>query len=110
MSDDFSPSDMMAMMNANGWANGLFHIPFMYLIWLAIFGNGGFGNCGNWNNQGSAITRAELADDSNNQTVLKDLRTIDGNIGKGVTDISQSLCSEFNGVNRNINNGISALT
>ena len=40
---EMSPSDVMAVMN--GGMNGQWNNPFMYLIWLAMFGNGiGFGN------------------------------------------------------------------
>lgn len=97
----------------NGGINGQWNNPFMYLIWLAMFGNGiGFGN----NAVNGMVTRAELADGLNNQTVLNDLRTISNglsNIGSSIQSnsngISQQLCSGINNLNTsmlNNSNGI----
>lgn len=97
----------------------------MYLIWLSIFGNGGWGNFGNAN--GAGVGRAELADGLNNQTVLNDLRNIEtgiagvsekvqstGNnmtqaLNAGVSGINHSLCSGFAGVNSNINQSTNSI-
>jgi hypothetical protein len=35
-------NEFMTMMAANGGMNGMWNNPFMYLIWLAIFRQGGF--------------------------------------------------------------------
>lgn len=74
-----SPADIIAMMNnggmgANGWNN-----PFVYFLFLAMFGNGNFGgwNRGNYFGDAAtqgALTRAELTDGLNNQTIMNDLR------------------------------------
>lgn len=116
MSDGtMSPADVMAMMN-NGnasWNNN----PFLWLIFLAMMGNGNFGwgnNGGNAAMQGS-LTRAELADGLNNQTVLNDFRNVESEIGaanlslnnsinSGFGGVQQSLCSGFSGINNNISN------
>jgi hypothetical protein len=110
-----SPADIMAMMN-NGNANWN-NNPFLWLIFLAMMGNGNFGwgnNNGNAAMQG-ALTRAELADGLNNQTVLNDFRNVESEIGaanlslnnavnSGFNGIQQSLCSGFGSVNSNISN------
>lgn len=102
-----SPADMMAMMNGGNasWNQN----PFLWLIFLAMMGNGNFGwgnNGGNAAMQGS-LTRAELADGLNNQTVLNDFRNVESEIGaanlslnNGFDNIQQSLC----GLNSNISN------
>lgn len=82
------------------------NIIVLWLIFLAMVGNGNFG----WGNNGGAnsaalqgaVTRADLADGLNNQTVLGNLRTIDSDVGNGITSINQSLCSGFNGVNSTV--------
>ena len=43
MSHDLTPADVMAM--NGGGAEGMWNNPFIYLVWLAVLGNGGiFGN------------------------------------------------------------------
>ena len=92
-----------AMMNGgwNNWANN----PFMYLIFLRFFG--GYGYEGNYAaaTQG-ALTRAELTDGLNNQTLQRDItdvRDAIGNVGLMVQNSTQNigdkLCCGFNGVN-----------
>lgn len=102
-----SPADVMAMMNNNGnWNNN----PFLWLIFLAMMGNGNFG----WGNNGAnaALNEAGLANGLNNQTVLNDLRNIETGISgvdktvQGVgCDIGQQICSGLSSVNLNTTNG-----
>lgn len=49
-----SAADMMAMMNGNQWNNS----PWMYLVFMWMFGNGGFGGWGN--NRGNLVQDAEI--------------------------------------------------
>jgi hypothetical protein len=35
-------NNLLSMMAANGGMNGMWNNPFMYLIWLAMFRQGGF--------------------------------------------------------------------
>ena len=102
-----SPADVMTMMNNNGnWNNN----PFLWLIFLAMMGNGNFG----WGNNGAnaALNEAGLANGLNNQTVLNDLRNIETGISgvdktvQGVgCDIGQQICSGLSSVNLNTTNG-----
>lgn len=103
-----SPADVMAMMNGNGnWNNN----PFLWLIFLAMMGNGNFG----WGNNGAAnaaLNEAGLANGLNNQTVLNDLRNIETGIAgvdktvQGVgCDIGQQICNGISGLNLNTANG-----
>ena len=112
MSEEMSPADVMALANsgncgANAWMNN----PFMYLIWLAMFGNGGF--CG-WNNGNASmqnsLTRAELTDGFNNQNVQNDLRSVQSSVAEGFAGVANNLCSGFGGVNSNINSNSNAIT
>ena len=72
MSHDLTPADVMAMNgnNANEWMNN----PFIYLVWLALLGNGGiFGGNRGADLQGT-ITRSDLFEGFNNQDVNGQLR------------------------------------
>ena len=74
MSHDLTPADVMAMNgnSANEWMNN----PFIYLVWLALLGNGGiFGGNRGAELQGT-ITRSDLFEGFNNQDVNGQLRGI----------------------------------
>lgn len=128
MSEGFegmSPADFMAMMNnGNGGVNTWLNNPFIWFVFLAIFGGGNFG-FGGFGNRGSAVaqgelTRAEMMEGFNNQTLQSDLRGIGSAIASGFADanitantnanmLNQSLCNlgsetqmGFCGVNNNI--------
>lgn len=53
MPDSNNAVETMALMNNNNWMNN----PFMYLIWLAFFGNNGFGGFGG---NGQGIQNSEI--------------------------------------------------
>jgi len=77
MESTFTPSDMIAMMNGgnNNWNNN----PFIWLVFLYMFGNGGFGFGNNGTNNASTqgmVTRAELTDGFNNQNMQNDMRHV----------------------------------
>ena len=94
MSHDLTPADVMAMNgnNMNDWNN-----PFIYLVWLAVLGNGGlFGNRNGYGDaamQGS-LTRSDLFEGFNNQDVNAQLR--------GITN---GLCDGFYAVNSGMKDG-----
>lgn len=94
-----------AVMNGGGWNNWM-NNPFLYLIFLRMFSPDGYGY--NAAAQG-ALTRAELTDGLNNQTMQRDVANIReavGNVGLMVqgagSSISDKLCNGFNSVNMGI--------
>lgn len=85
-----------AMILASRNNNNQFDNPFMYLIWLALLGNGGFGGFGGGN---GALTRADLTMGFNDQ----DTRA-------GIRGIQQGLCDGFYGVNTSLLTGFGNVT
>lgn len=102
---EMTASDYAVMNGNNGWQNN----PFLYLVFLLFMRNwGGYGFDANAATQG-ALTRAELTDGLNNQTLQRDLtdvRDAVGNVGLMVqnvgANISDKLCCGFNSVNMGI--------
>lgn len=110
-----SVADALALQNRNndgmfGGANGTW-IWVFFLFFLLAWGGGGFG-FGN-GNQG-ALTRSELCQDMNFQSLENAVRGIqsglcDGfyamNTGmlNGFSGVQRDLCQGFNGINQNIN-------
>lgn len=108
MTEGLSAADVMAMTkdSDSGWMNN----PFIYLVWLALLGNGGFfGNRGNEAAAQGALTRSDLFEGFNNQDVNGQLRGITNGICDGFYGLQgaiaenrfaqQSCCCE---TNRNI--------
>ena len=84
MNEGLSAGDILALTKNNeneSWMNN----PFIYLVWLALLGNGGiFG--GNRNNDAAvqgALTRSDLFEGFNNQDVNGQLRGITNGICDG---------------------------
>lgn len=112
---NMSPADIMALMNSNNnGSNNMWNNPFMYLIWLSIFGNGGyFGGNGNAATvTAGAVDRASLAEGLNNQTVLNELRAIENSVKDNAyvvqntgNDLSRQMCSSFGNTNLSMSNG-----
>lgn len=97
MGHDLSPADIMAMNgnNNDAWINN----PFIYLVWLALLGNGGiFGGrgVGDAAVQG-AITRSDLFEGFNNQDVNGQLRGITNGLADGFYAINNGLKDGFYG-------------
>lgn len=113
--ENMSPADIMALMNGNNnGSNNMWNNPFMYLIWLSIFGNGGYFGGNGYNNAATAgaVDRASLADGLNNQTVLNELRSIENNIKDNAyvvqntgSDLARQMCSSFGNTNLSMSNG-----
>jgi hypothetical protein len=112
MSHDLTPADIAAVTgnNANGFMNGeLWNNPFIYLVWLAVLGNGGiFGGRNDAAVQG-AITRSDLFEGFNNQDVNGQLRGITNGLADGFYAINSGMKDGFYGIkdaicgtNRNI--------
>lgn len=120
MDTGLSAADIVAMTrDTNGNGNGTndwMNNPFIYLVWLALLGNGGiFGNRGGGSGDGSPTTCSTIFEGFNNQDVNGQLRGItqglcDGfyaiNTGvlQGTNSIQNTLCQGFNGVNTGISN------
>lgn len=100
MSHDLTPADVMAMNgnNANEWMNN----PFIYLVWLALLGNGGiFGGNRGAELQGT-ITRSDLFEGFNNQEVNGQLRGITNGLCDGFYAINSGMKDGFYGTQMGI--------
>lgn len=91
---DLTASDVMALTNNDNWQNN----PFIYLVWLALLGNGNFFGRGYDNSTQNAITRSDLFEGFNNQDVNSQLR-----------GIANGLCDGFYAMNNGIKDGVSNL-
>ena len=93
-SHDLTPADVMAM---NGTNNEMWNNPFIYLVWLAVLGNGGlFGNRGaNDAAVQGAITRSDLFEGFNNQDVNGQLRGITNGLADGFYAINSGMKDGF---------------
>lgn len=105
MNDGLSAADVMAMTKDSGseWMNN----PFIYLVWLALLGNGGiFGNRGASDaaTQG-ALTRSDLFEGFNTQDINGQLRGITSGICDGFYAVNTGMLNGFSG----IQNGITEL-
>lgn len=95
MSHDLTPADVMAMNGAG--AEGMWNNPFIYLVWLAVLGNGGiFGNRNGYGDAAvqGALTRSDLFEGFNTQDINAQLR--------GITN---GLCDGFYAVNSGMKDG-----
>lgn len=108
MSHDLTPADVMAM---NGTNNEMWNNPFIYLVWLAVLGNGGlFGNrgAGDAAVQG-ALTRSDLFEGFNTQDINAQLRGITNGLcdgfyatRQGISDLGYAMKDCCCTTNRNI--------
>ena len=111
MGHEYSLADIAA---ANGGGmNEMWSNPFIYLVWLAVLGNGGiFGNrgygAGDPAVQG-ALTRSDLFEGFNNQDVNAQLRGITNGLSDGFYAVNSGMKDGFYGIkdaicgtNRNI--------
>ena len=103
MGHDLTPADIMAMNGNNNeaWMNN----PFIYLVWLALLGNGGiFGNRNGANDAAvqGAITRSDLFEGFNNQDVNGQLRGITNGLCDGFYAINSGLKDGFYGTQAGI--------
>ena len=108
MSHDLTPADIAAVTgnNANGFMNGeLWNNPFIYLVWLAVLGNGGiFGGRNGYGDAAvqGALTRSDLFEGFNNQDVNGQLRGITNGLCDGFYAINNSLKDGFYGTQADI--------
>lgn len=118
MDTGLSAADIIAMTkdgvgngNGNGYGNGAWDNPFIYLVWLALLGNGGLwgnrgGNEGGYSGSAGAVGRyacvpscGDLFEGFNNQDVNGQLRGITQGICDGFYAVNTGLLQGFNGAN-----------
>lgn len=122
MSHELTLADIAAV-NGNGGMNGeMWNNPFIYLVWLAVLGGGGFGGLfGNRYGSGAdspalqgALTRADLYEGFNTQDNNAQLRGITYGISDGFYAVNDAMKDGFYAIkdaicatNRNID-GVTA--
>lgn len=98
MGHEYSLSDIAAL--TNGENNQMWNNPFIYLVWLAVLGNGGlFGRNNGYGDAAvqGALTRSDLFEGFNNQDVNGQLRGITNGLCDGFYAINNSLKDGFYG-------------
>lgn len=106
MNEGLTASDVLALTRNNN-EEDMWNNPFIYLVWLAVLGNGGlFGNrgVGDAAVQG-AITRSDLFEGFNNQDVNGQLRGITNGLCDGFYAINNGLKDGFYGTQAGIKDG-----
>lgn len=99
MDANLSAADIVAMTrDANGTGNGAWDNPFIYLVWLALLGNGGL-----WGNRGGAGstdggTERVIYEGFNNQDINGQLRGITQGICDGFYAVNTGMLTGFNGL------------
>ena len=96
MDNSLSAADVMAMTKDSGseWMNN----PFIYLVWLALLGNGGFFGGGRDAAAQGALTRSDLFEGFNTQDINGQLRGITSGICDGFYATNNSLKDGFYGI------------
>lgn len=110
MSHELTPADVMAMNGAG--AEGMWNNPFIYLVWLAVLGNGGiFGNRNGYGDPAvqGALTRSDLFEGFNTQDINAQLRGITNGLcdgfyatRQGISDLGYAVKDCCCTTNRNI--------
>jgi hypothetical protein len=109
MGHEFSLADIAAV-NGGGMNSEMWNNPFIYLVWLAVLGNGGlFGRgAGDAAVQG-ALTRSDLFEGFNTQDINAQLRGITNGLcdgfyatRQGISDLGYAMKDCCCGINRNI--------
>ena len=106
MGHEYSLADIAA---ANGGMNNeMWNNPFIYLVWLAVLGNGGlFGNRNGYGDAAvqGALTRSDLFEGFNNQDVNGQLRGITNGLCDGFYAINSGLKDGFYGTQTAVKDG-----
>lgn len=101
---ELSAADVAAIKDSGGMFGGSGVTLIVLILFFLTMGNGGlFGAANNAAAQGS-LTRAELADGLNTQTVQADLRGIQSAICDSNASNMLAMNNGFNSINANINN------
>lgn len=109
MNDGLSAADIVAMTretSGNGYGNGIWDNPFIYLVWLAVLGRGGLWGGGGYGESGAggALTRAELYDGFAIQNIDSAVRGVQQGICDSTYALNNSLMGGFHGVDNAICN------
>ena len=111
MDNGLSVADAMALTKNNNcndsWFGGNGAWVF-FLFFLLAWGNGGWGGFGN-NATNGALTRAELNEGLNNQTVISKLDGISNGLCDGFYSQNTTMLQGFNGVQRDMCSGFNAV-
>lgn len=120
MYEGLSAADIMAITKEGGgngsgsYGNGAWDNPFIYLVWLALLGNGGL-----WGNRGggfggsgsglptaheSVATASDLFEGFNNQDMNGQLRGITQGLCDGFYTMNTGMLNGFNSINAGISN------
>ena len=100
MNEGLTASDVLALTRNNNNEDSMWNNPFIYLVWLAVLGNGGlFGNrgVGDAAVQG-AITRSDLFEGFNTQDINGQLRGITNGLCDGFYAVNNGLKDGFYGI------------
>ena len=96
MNEGLSAGDILALTKNN--EEGMWNNPFIYLVWLAVLGNGGlFGGRGDAAVQG-ALTRSDLYEGFNTQEINGQLRGITNGICDGFYAVNSGMKDGFYGI------------
>lgn len=107
MNDGLSVADVVAMtrdggIGGGGYGNGMWDNPFIYLVWLAVLGNGGLwggrGGFGAGGDQGGAFTRANLYDGFATQNIDNAIRAVQQGICDSTYALNNAITGGFHGV------------
>lgn len=102
MNDGLSAADIVAMTRettgGNGYGNGMWDNPFIYLVWLAVLGRGGLWGGYGGEGGGGALTRAELYDGFAIQNIDSAVRGVQQGICDSTYALNGSIMSGFHGV------------
>ena len=97
MNEGLTAGDILALTKSNeseGWMNN----PFIYLVWLALLGNGGFFGGNRASELQGTITRSDLFEGFNNQDVNGQLRGITNGICDGFYAVNSGMKDGFYGI------------
>ena len=98
MDNGLSAGDIMALTKDNdGWTNN----PFIYLVWLALLGNGNFFGRNGLTTDDGALTRAAIYEGNNDQDTSRNLAEIVNLIGQNRNDTNMQFASVLSAINEN---------
>ena len=113
MNEGLSAADVMALARGSdndsaNWMNN----PFIYLVWLALLGNGGIFGGGREASSAAtqgAITRSDLYEGFNTQDINGQLRGITSGLCDGFYATNSGMLNGFNGVQRELCSGLTTV-